>query len=56
VGGILAVSFWVFGSQTAPGNIPALMYAPLPLLLWAAVRFGSGGLSVCLLSMALISI
>jgi signal transduction histidine kinase len=55
--GIVTVSFLIFGSQSAlPGNIPALMYAPLPLLLWAAVRFGSGGLSLCLLFMALISI
>jgi signal transduction histidine kinase len=57
VGGIVTVSILVFGSAPPMlGNIPALMYAPLPLLLWAAVRFGSGGLSVCLLGMALISI
>jgi len=31
------------------------MYAPLPLLLWATVRFGSGGLSLSLLSIALVS-
>jgi signal transduction histidine kinase/integral membrane sensor domain MASE1 len=28
-----------------PSHIPALMYTPLPLLLWAAVRFGPGGVS-----------
>jgi C4-dicarboxylate-specific signal transduction histidine kinase/integral membrane sensor domain MASE1 len=28
-----------------PGHIPALMYTPLPLLLWAAVRFGPAGVS-----------
>jgi signal transduction histidine kinase len=57
VGGIVSVSILVFGPIPAMvGNIPALMYAPLPLLLWAVVRFGSGGLSVCLLGMALISI
>jgi len=55
--GILTVSSLVFGWQPAsPNAIPALIYLPLPLLLWAAVRFGSGGLSVSLLSMALISI
>ena len=57
VGGIVTVSILVFGSVPAMvGSIPALMYAPLPLLLWAVVRFGSGGLSVSLLGMALISI
>jgi signal transduction histidine kinase len=57
VGGIVTVSILVFGSAPPMvGNIPALMYAPLPLLLWAVVRFGSGGLSICLLGMALISI
>ena len=28
-----------------PSAIPALMYTPLPLLLWAAVRFGPAGVS-----------
>jgi signal transduction histidine kinase len=56
VGAIVIISFLVFGSlPSLAGDIPALLYAPLPLLLWAAVRFGSGGLSACLLSMALIS-
>ena len=35
---------------------PAWLYAPLPLLLWAAVRFGPGGTSVCLLIFVLTSI
>jgi signal transduction histidine kinase len=57
VGGIVTVSILVFGfAPPIVGSIPALMYAPLPLLLWAVVRFGSGGLSICLLSMPLISI
>jgi signal transduction histidine kinase len=46
----------IFGSRTLPPSIPALLYVPLPLLLWAAARFGLGGLSLALLSMALISI
>lgn len=55
--GIVATSFLVFGWELAsPGNVPALMYVPLPFLLWGAVRFGTGGLSLSLLSMALISI
>jgi integral membrane sensor domain MASE1 len=51
----VVVSFLVFGRETATGMIPAII-APLPLLLWAALRFGLGGLSVSLLSVALISI
>jgi signal transduction histidine kinase len=55
--GIATVSSLVFVAQPAsPETIPALMYAPLPFLLWAAVRFGSGGLSTSLLLMAVISL
>ena len=32
-----------------PSHVPALMYTPLPLLLWAAVRFGPLGLASALL-------
>jgi len=55
--GIVAVSLFVFTSQPiAPASAPALLYAPLPLLLWAAIRFGCGGLSLSVLCIALISI
>lgn len=55
--GTLLVTISVFGSQlVSPARTPALLYAPLPLLLWAAVRFGSCALSVSVLSIALISI
>ncbi len=37
-------------------NHPALLYAPLPFLLWAAVRFGTGGLCLCLLLTAVLSL
>jgi len=36
-----------------PRRVQALMYTPLPLLLWAAVRFGSAGVSASLLAMTL---
>lgn len=35
---------------------PALLYAPLPILLWAAVRFGPAGASGCLLVFAVLSV
>ena len=43
--GLFAIGISVFGSEAAvAGNYPALLYAPLPVLLWAAVRFGPAGL------------
>lgn len=36
-----------------PRHLQALMYTPLPLLLWAAVRFGSAGVSASLLATTL---
>jgi PAS domain S-box-containing protein len=55
--GLVAVSCLVFGWQT-PGSAttPALLYLPLPFLLWAAMRFGSGGASTSLLIVVLTSI
>jgi signal transduction histidine kinase len=55
-GAIVTVSLLVFSGETNAGGIPAIIYAPLPFLLWAAVRFGPGGLSVSMLVVALISI
>ena len=54
--GLLIVSFLVFGQQDAgPETVPALVYMPLPFLLWAAMRFGPGGVSTALLVVALLS-
>jgi integral membrane sensor domain MASE1 len=50
------VTVLVFGFHyVSPITTPALLYVPLPLLLWAAVRFGPGGLSLSVLGIALIS-
>jgi len=55
--GIVLGSILIFiGGEDWPGNTPALLYALLPFLLWASVRFGPGGLSASLLATALISI
>jgi signal transduction histidine kinase len=55
--GTVVVSLLIFGFQPVSlASTPALLYVPLPLLLWAAVRFGLGGVSLSLLSIALISI
>jgi signal transduction histidine kinase len=54
--GIVLVGVLVFGAEhVSLGNIPALVYVPLPLFLWASLRFGLGGLSTSLLGIALIS-
>jgi len=41
---------------TGPGALPALLYAPLPFLVAAAVRFGPWGASSSMLACALIAI
>ena len=53
--GVVVVSLLVFSSENAAGSMPAFIYAPLPLLLWAALRFGTGGLSASMLVVALTS-
>jgi signal transduction histidine kinase/integral membrane sensor domain MASE1 len=53
---ILAVGLAAAGVMVGvsePSQVQALMYTPLPLLLWAAVRFGSAGVSGSLLAMTL---
>jgi len=53
--GLLAVGIPTLGWE-APAqmqeNVPGLLLAPLPLLLWAAVRLGPGGSSVSLVVIA----
>jgi signal transduction histidine kinase len=54
--GVLFASILVFGKGNMGANgILWLIYAPLPLLLWAAVRFGVVGVSASALVLALIS-
>ena len=56
-GGLLLVCTLVFAPPAlAARESPALLYAPLPFLLWAAVRFGPGGASASLLVFALLSV
>jgi signal transduction histidine kinase len=53
--GMLAMGTLVFGWE-ASANMPVLLLAPLPLLLWAAVRLGPGGLSFSLVVFAGVSL
>ena len=46
----VALGIFVFDTTPAgPSTSPALLYAPIPLLVWAALRFGLGGISVSML-------
>ena len=48
--GIVVVGTYVFATVPAgPGTSPALLYAPIPLLIWAALRFGLNGISATML-------
>jgi two-component system sensor kinase FixL len=53
--GLVLSSVLVFsvGESEGPGTmLPARLYAPLPFLIWAAVRFGPGGTSIAILGIA----
>jgi PAS domain S-box-containing protein len=49
---VLAFTWWTAGDEV----IPALVYLPLPILLWAAVRFGPLGVNTSLLVVTTMSI
>jgi PAS domain S-box-containing protein len=51
--GVLVVGIPIFGLDSpGPSNLPALLLAPLPFLIWAAVRVGVGGTGLTLLIVA----
>ena len=52
---LLAVGLAVFGPLAHRG-VTVLLLVPLPLFLWAAVRFGTGGVSAALLGFAFVVI
>lgn len=55
--GLLGVTIRVFNWPTVSDvRVPALLYLPMPLLLWAAIRFGPRGASSALLLLAVLSI
>ena len=46
----VALGIFVFDRAPAgPSASPAFLYTPIPLLIWAALRFGLGGISVSML-------
>ena len=55
--GIVAVGCLAFDrSPAGPDTSPALLYAPVPLLIWAALRFGLGGMSASMLVITILAI
>jgi len=55
--GLFSVAYGLFATQRAgPDTIPALLYLPLPFLLWAATRFGPRGASTALLAVSFCAI
>lgn len=52
---LLAVGLWVFTTSADSKAVPALVYAPIPFLLWAALRFEVAGASWALLAIAYLS-
>jgi len=55
--GILAVGYIAFDLPHAgPNTSVAGLYAPIPLLIWAALRFGLGGISASMLVITIIAI
>lgn len=56
-GGLLAVGMLSFGTLAVSANTtPALLYLPLPLLLWASIRFGPRGSSAALIVVSFFAI
>jgi signal transduction histidine kinase len=52
---LTSVGLWVFTNSADSRAIPALVYAPIPFLLWAALRFEVVGASWALLAIAYLS-
>ena len=56
LGVICAIAFHVGVGTVATGFLPAILYSPLPLILWAAIRFGQRGASGAILVVTVVSI
>ena len=55
--GIVTLGWFVFAKVSAgPDTSPALLYAPIPLLIWAALRFGLGGISAAMLVVTVLAV
>jgi PAS domain S-box-containing protein len=54
---LLVIGLFSLGSEIgASGNFPALLYTPLPVLLWAAIRFETRGICSAVFAITLLAI
>jgi len=53
---VCAIVFHVNERTVTTGFLPAVLYSPLPLILWAAIRFGERGSSGAILALTVVSI
>lgn len=54
---VFAAAYFAFDLAPAgPETSPALIYLPVPLLIWAVLRFGLGGVSTAMLAIAIMAI
>ena len=56
LGIVCAIVFHAGGGTVESGFLPALLYSPIPLILWAAIRFGQRGASGAILVVTVVSI
>lgn len=56
VGLLCLVSLFVFHRSHPLSEVASYVYAPLPLLVWAAVRLGVGSVVVCVTTLSLLAI
>jgi signal transduction histidine kinase len=54
--GVCALAFEASAGTAATGFLPAILYSPLPLILWATVRFGAKGASTAILIVTVVLI
>jgi integral membrane sensor domain MASE1 len=52
---LVSVGLWVFNTSSDSNAFPALIYAPVPFLLWAALRFEVAGAAWAILVIAYVS-
>jgi signal transduction histidine kinase len=53
---VCAIAFYVGARTSNTEFLPGLLYSPLPLILWAAIRFGERGASGAILVVTVVSI
>jgi PAS domain S-box-containing protein len=54
--GVSVVAFDLAPSYAATGFLPAVLYAPLPILMWITIRFGTRGASAAIMVLTAVSI